>query len=591
VNLTNSANNFSGNVIYTEGNGTRTFNVNSIGDSGKVIFGLGGSTQIFNLGSTAASGMTFNTRQFELAGAGGTARIGNYSGQAFTIIPDLLITGTGTRTMELQGTGAGVSTFAGDIGDGTLTSLAITKAEAGTWILSGTNTYTGITTVSAGTLEIGGSGMLGNGNYAGNISIASTSFGNLKYNSTADQTLGGVISGAGALVKDNSGALTLTNANTYAGITTVSNGKLLINGSLSNTAVALNVSSGATLGGTGAVGRNVTIASGGKLEFDIRTDAVSHNGLDISTGRSFGFAGASTLTITSAGGASPGIYTLITGGNNISGATLPTLNLPVGWAATVSISGNSLLLDVSSTGLDHFAISSIASPQTVGTAITGITITAQDSVNATVTSFTGTVTFGGTAGITGASASFVAGVLTGVSVTPTVAGVDLTLTVDDGFSHTGSSTFTVRSVFNSWASGSGLSGGNAVYGANPDGDSLTNLQEFAFGMNPNSPVLGQISYVSGGAATAGVPMLEKAGAIYRAVFARRKDYQAAGISYEVSFSADLTRWTPVGTAPVRLSAVNADPVEAVSIDFPDSVALQEGGSATPRFFRVAVTGN
>ena len=92
--------------------------------------------------------------------------------------------------------------------------------------------------------------------------------------------------------------------------------------------------------------------------------------------------------------------------------------------------------------LDHFAISAIASPQTVGTAFTIGTITAQDANNNTVTSFASTVTFGGTAGMTGTSAAFTSGVLSNASVTPTVAGSNLTVTVSDGASHTGLATIT-----------------------------------------------------------------------------------------------------------------------------------------------------
>ena len=62
--------------------------------------------------------------------------------------------------------------------------------------------------------------------------------------------------------------------------------------------------------------------------------------------------------------------------------------------------------------------------------------------NNTATNFVSTVTYGGTAGVTGTSAAFTAGVLSGVSVTPTVAGSSLTVTVNDGSSHTGSATIT-----------------------------------------------------------------------------------------------------------------------------------------------------
>jgi hypothetical protein len=106
-------------------------------------------------------------------------------------------------------------------------------------------------------------------------------------------------------------------------------------------------------------------------------------------------------------------------------------------------------------GVDHFAISAVPSPQTVGTPITGITITAQDSSNATVSGFSGTVTFGGTGGFSGTSANFNGGVLTDVSVIPTVAGSDLTFTVDDGEGHTGMAIIhTIGTKYVSWAGGS-----------------------------------------------------------------------------------------------------------------------------------------
>ncbi|MEI8043020.1 MAG: invasin domain 3-containing protein, partial [Verrucomicrobiota bacterium] len=85
--------------------------------------------------------------------------------------------------------------------------------------------------------------------------------------------------------------------------------------------------------------------------------------------------------------------------------------------------------------LDHFAVSSISSPRTAGTAITGVTLAAQDANNNTVTGFDGAgnyVTYSGTAGITGTSGNFSAGVLSGVSVTPTKAGSSLTLIVTGG---------------------------------------------------------------------------------------------------------------------------------------------------------------
>ena len=71
--------------------------------------------------------------------------------------------------------------------------------------------------------------------------------------------------GAGGLLKAGSGTLTLSGANGYAGMTTVETGTLLVNGDQSAATGLTTVSAGATLGGTGTIGGDVTIASGGIL--------------------------------------------------------------------------------------------------------------------------------------------------------------------------------------------------------------------------------------------------------------------------------------------------------------------------------------
>lgn len=64
---------------------------------------------------------------------------------------------TGTRTLTLTGTNTGSNTLSAAIGDNTgATSLA--KTGAGLWVLTGTSTYTGTTTISAGTLRLDFSG-------------------------------------------------------------------------------------------------------------------------------------------------------------------------------------------------------------------------------------------------------------------------------------------------------------------------------------------------------------------------------------------------------------------------------------------------
>ena len=86
------------------------------------------------------------------------------------------------------------------------------------------NTYTGNTSIDAGTLQIGGAGLLGSGNYAGTISNSAA----LVMNTSANQTFAGVISGSGGLNQLGSGVTTLTAADTYTGPTTVGAGTLAV---------------------------------------------------------------------------------------------------------------------------------------------------------------------------------------------------------------------------------------------------------------------------------------------------------------------------------------------------------------------------
>jgi autotransporter-associated beta strand protein len=73
-------------------------------------------------------------------------------------------------------------------------------------------------------------------------------------------SLSGPLSGPGGLIKTGNGVLTLSGSNGYTGNTTVSAGKLAVNGSLAHSPA--NVSGGASLGGSGSIGGVTTVAGG-----------------------------------------------------------------------------------------------------------------------------------------------------------------------------------------------------------------------------------------------------------------------------------------------------------------------------------------
>ena len=130
---------------------------------------------------------------------------------------------------------------------------SLTKTGAGTLTLTGTNTFSGGTTVAAGTLS--GNATSLQGTILNNSSVA--------FAQVTDGTYAGAMSGTGALTKSGAGTLTLTGTSAISGQTTVQAGKLAVQGVLG--ASGLTVASGATLSGSGTVAGNVAIASGATL--------------------------------------------------------------------------------------------------------------------------------------------------------------------------------------------------------------------------------------------------------------------------------------------------------------------------------------
>ncbi len=122
----------------------------------------------------------------------------------------------------------------------------------GTLVLAGTNTFTGTTLISSGTVQ------LGNGGTTGSVPGPIVNHSVLVINRSDDFTLSNEISGAGSVVK--LGGNTLTVASSVEGPVSVDAGTLLVTGSTG----AVTVNSGGTLAGTGATG-SVTLGPGASL--------------------------------------------------------------------------------------------------------------------------------------------------------------------------------------------------------------------------------------------------------------------------------------------------------------------------------------
>jgi hypothetical protein len=87
--------------------------------------------------------------------------------------------------------------------------------------------------------------------------------------------------------------------------------------------------------------------------------------------------------------------------------------------------------------------------------------------------------------------------------------------------------------------------------------------------------------------TPGQPILEKVGGVWYAVFARRKDYVEAGLTYTVEFSNSLSAWTP---SSAGLTVIASDSLmDVVRVPFPNIIDGGDNGPQKPRFFQVEVT--
>ncbi len=229
-------------ILTLEGIGTLTlYGTNTY--SGGTYFGYSGASAgvILNLGSPYCLGT-------------GSIVVSNGNGSAITMVGNNPLTITNAWSfpagssahpnLNIVGNPAGL-TFSGpwtltgvtpNIGSGNANTNVVifsgvmsgtgglSKDHTGNLILSATNTYTGVTTVTNGTLQLG-DGTNRNGVVAG--TITTTSPGTLIYANPNAQTNSKVISGTGAVIKQAGGLLTLSVVNTYSGTTTITNGSTI----------------------------------------------------------------------------------------------------------------------------------------------------------------------------------------------------------------------------------------------------------------------------------------------------------------------------------------------------------------------------
>ena len=271
-------------------------------DAGRIRLGgsLGTSTLRYNgTGDTTNREVQLNS---DTDGRGGRIEMAGSGTLKFT--SNVISAGANSALLTLQGSTSGVGEIAGIISSATAAgkTTSLVKSGTGTWVLSGNNTYTGTTSVSAGRLFI-------NGNQS--------------------SATGAVTVAAGATLGGNG---------TIGGTTTFSGASLLRPGSNGTDTGVLSFGKNLTLSTTGTSFIDITGATRGSL----------YDGVNVSGTLAYGgrlqFAIASLITGTFdifnfTGGLSSGSFASIAG--SISGTTLSFTNASGVWTAPFTIGSTS----------------------------------------------------------------------------------------------------------------------------------------------------------------------------------------------------------------------------------------------------------
>ena len=374
--------------------------------------------------------LTNNQNQEFVSISGGGSSGGNISLGSLT---RLIITGSSSTTLGGVISGAG--------------GITRKAGSAGTLTLTGNNSYTGVTTINAGTLSIS---TISNGGANSNLGAAGTSYlnlvlggGTLQFTgssgstnrnftltagttSTIEVLTGGTltISGAatnttGNLVKAGAGTLVLSGLNNHTGSITINAGTLSI-GTISNAGTA------STLGASSNAADKLVLG-GGTLQY---------TGNTASTNRNFTLTAGTTSTIdVSTGGQTLTISGASTGSGSLIKAGAGSLTLSAVQGATGSLTINAGTLTVSTiNSLGNFSGVSLADASGAN-----LTLSASQEVN-TISgggSTGGNITLGGnTLTIAGSGTTSFGGIISGTGGITRKTGSSGTLTL------TGTNTFT-----------------------------------------------------------------------------------------------------------------------------------------------------
>jgi autotransporter-associated beta strand protein len=238
-------------------------------------------------------------------------------------------------------------------------AYTMTKVGAGSLVLTGNNTYSGGTTISLGTLQIGNGGATGALPTTGSVTDNAT----LAFKRSNAYTVSNSISGSGSVVHSGIGTTTLSGTNTYSGGTTINAGNLRFStsGSCPTGADSIMINSGGALVANGAYINAPNWLSGGKIHNN------SAGSLALAASMASGtldLTGYNNLSIGAIGSCSLGSSITLTPANNVyrfgGGGGWLTVSKALATGKTISISGpgNVTLGNVTNLAADSITINS-----------------------------------------------------------------------------------------------------------------------------------------------------------------------------------------------------------------------------------------
>ncbi len=254
-------------VNYDTNAGSFTLN------SGGLFLASGGSINLLSTITSSGQTETINTP----VTTNGSMGVNNNATTSDIISLTGTITNTktsGTAVVSLGGTNVGANTISGVISNGGTALTQINKTGAGTWNLSGANTYTATTAISGGRLNINNT--TGSGTGTGSVTVASGSTlgGNGTINPTATNKVtvsSGGIFAPGTVGNTDTLTISATGNTNPSGLLALSGATLAFNLGAANTSSKLSL--------TSAFANEVTGLSGNTFNF---TDLTAGS---LSTGR------------------------------------------------------------------------------------------------------------------------------------------------------------------------------------------------------------------------------------------------------------------------------------------------------------------